>query len=90
MVRLMARWILAVAFCTTLTASDSEQLRQAEEKHRIFELRALLDQPGTKRADTLLYRAITGSRFGHEREAIAEFRALLATKAAPRWSESAL
>jgi predicted aspartyl protease len=66
----------------TLTAADPAQLRQLAEKDRIFELRDMLDQPGGKYADTLLYRAMTASRFGHEREAIGLLRTFLATKPA--------
>lgn len=78
----MTRYILAVACCVTLTAADLTQLRQLEEKHRMFELRDLLDAPGEKAAETLVYRAITNSRFGREREAVSQFRAFLATNPA--------
>jgi hypothetical protein len=58
-------------------------LRQLEEKHRAFELRDLLDAPGQNAAETLLYRALTNSRFGREREAVSQFRAFLATHPSP-------
>ena len=70
----MTRYILAVAGCVTLTAGDLTQLRQFEEKHRIFEMRDLLDAPGQNAAETLFYRALTNSRFGREREAVRQFR----------------
>jgi len=73
------RFILAVACCVTLTAADLAQLRQLEEKQRMFELRDLLDQPTENSAEVQLYRAIIASRFGHEREAVSQFRAVLAT-----------
>ena len=55
----------------------------------MFELRAMLDQFGGNPAETLLYRAITTSRFGHEREAISQFRAFLSTKPAPEMERKA-
>jgi predicted aspartyl protease len=85
----MTRYILAVACCVTLTAGDLTQLRQLEEKHRMFELRDLLDAPGENAAETLVYRAITNSRFGREREAVSQFRAFLATNPAPEMERKA-
>src|SRR4051812_42757462 len=79
----MVYYLLAVAYCARLAAADPAQLRQLEEKQRMFELRTILSQPGGKPADTLVYRAIASSRFGHEREAIEQFRTFLATKPAP-------
>ena len=83
------RYVLALACCLTLAAGDLAQLRQIEEKHRMFELRAMLDQFGGNPTETLLYRAITTSRFGHEREAISQFRAFLSTKPAPEMERKA-
>jgi hypothetical protein len=54
-------------------------LRQLEERHRIFELRDLLEAPGQNVAETLFYRALTNGRFGRERDAVTQFRAFLAT-----------
>ena len=85
----MMRYILAVACCVTLTAGDLAQLRQLEEKHRTFELRDLLDQPGGKGAEALVYRAITTSRFGREREAIDQLRTFLATNPVPEMERKA-
>src|SRR5438045_3601776 len=79
----MMRCILMVACCAILSAGDLAQLRQLEEKNRMFAVRDLLEQSGGKAADTLLYRAITNSRFGREREAVAQLRVFLATKPAP-------
>ncbi len=78
------RYLLAVAYCATLTAAEPGQLRQLEETHRMFAVRTMLEQAGGEAAGALAYyRAITTSRFGHEREAIGQFRAFLATKPAP-------
>jgi hypothetical protein len=85
----MTRYILAVACCVTLTADDLPQLQQLEEKHRMFELRDLLDAPGENAAETLVYRAITNSRFGREREAVRQFRAFFATNPAPEMERKA-
>ena len=85
----MTRYILAVACCVTVTAGNLAQLQQIEEKHRMFELRDLLDAPGWKPAETLLYRAMVNSRFGHEREAVGQFRAFLAKNPAPQMERKA-
>jgi hypothetical protein len=92
MVRLRAAVItrfLAVACCLTLTAGDLTQLQRFEEKHRIFEMRDLLDAPGQNAAETLFYRALTSSRFGREREAVSEFRAFLASNPGPELERKA-
>jgi predicted aspartyl protease len=93
MVRFLAgaitRCTLALTCCVTLTAGDLTQLRQLEEKHRMFELRDLLDASGENSAETLVYRAITNSRFGREREAVSQFRAFLATNPAPEMERAA-
>ena len=85
----MTRYILAAACCVTLMAGDLTRLRQLEERHRMFELRDLLDAPGGNAAETLVYRAITNSRFGREREAVSQFHAFLATKPAPEMERKA-
>jgi hypothetical protein len=77
------RVILAVACCVTLTAADLSQLRKLEEKQRMFEMRDLLDQTTENSAEVQYYRAIINSRFGHEREAVRQFRAFLGTKPTP-------
>jgi hypothetical protein len=74
----MMSYILAVACCVTLTAGDLSQLRQLQEKDRIFDLRDALGKLGGDASETLLYRAIVDGRFGHEREAVEQFRAFLA------------
>lgn len=85
----VTRYILAVACCVTLAAGGLTQFRQLEEKHRMFELRDLLDAPGENAAETLVYRAITNSRFGREREAVSQFRAFLATNSVPEMERKA-
>jgi predicted aspartyl protease len=85
----MTRHVLAATLCATLTAGDLTLLRQLEEKHRMFELRDLLDASGESAAETLVYRAITNSRFGREREAVGQFRAFLATNPAPEMERKA-
>jgi len=83
------RFILAVACCVTLTAADLSQLRKLEEKQRMFEMRDLLDQTTENSGEVQFYRAIINSRFGHEREAVRQFRAFLATKPTPEMERKA-
>jgi len=83
------RRILALLFCVTLIAGELGQLGQLVEKRRMSELRAMLDQPGGTPAEALLYRAIAASSFGHEIEAIEQFRTFLATKPAPEMERKA-
>ena len=83
------RRIFALAFCAVLTAGGPGQMRQLQEQHRMFELRAMLDQPGGTPAETPLYRAIAAASFGHELEATGQFRAFLATKPAPELERKA-
>jgi hypothetical protein len=85
----ITRFIPVVACCITLTAGDLVQLRQLEEKHRIFDLRDLLEARGESAADTLLYRALTNSRFGREREAVSQLRTFLATNPGPEGERKA-
>jgi hypothetical protein len=86
----MVRFLASiVTSCGYLTAADFTQLRQLEEKHRVFELRDLLDAPGGNIPETLFYRALTNSRFGREREAVSQFRAFLATNPGPELERSA-
>ena len=82
------RWLIAFA-CSISLAADLAQVRQLEEQHRMFELRNILDQPGGNPAETALYRAITTSRFGREREAFGQPRAFLATKSTPEMERKA-
>jgi predicted aspartyl protease len=82
-------YTLAAVCCAALTAGDLTQLRQLEEKHRIFELRDWLDARGENGAETLVYRAMTNSRFGREREAVGQFRAFLATNPSPEMERKA-
>lgn len=83
------RYILAVACCVTLTAGDLSQLRELEAKHRMFELRDLLDQPDGSAPEALVYRAIAASRFGREHEAVGQLRAFLATNPVPEMERKA-
>lgn len=79
----ITRCLLAAVACVALNAGDLAQLQQLEEKHRMFELRDLLDAPGWKPGETLFYRAMVDSRFGREREAVSEFQTFLAAKPVP-------
>src|SRR5262249_18772934 len=58
------RLLLVLASCVVLFATDFAGLRQLEENHRMFELRAELDRPGENFGEALLCRAIALSRFG--------------------------
>jgi predicted aspartyl protease len=64
------RKALAFLWCLSLVAGDIGQLQQLAEKNRFFELRRDLQQPGWTAAETLFYRAVIASRFGHETEGI--------------------
>lgn len=82
-------WPGIAALFALVTAANLVQLRQLEEKHRMFELRDLLDQPTENSAEVQVYRAIINSRFGHEREAVGQFRAFLATQPIPEMERKA-
>jgi predicted aspartyl protease len=66
-----------------LVAADIGQLQKLADKGRFFELRRVLQQPGLNPAETLFYRAVIASRFGHEREGIELLQSFSATKPNP-------
>jgi len=74
------RKLAALLWCSSLAAADLAQLQQLADHLRLFELRRELQQPGSDSADTLLYRGIAASRFGHEGDGVELLRAFLATK----------
>jgi predicted aspartyl protease len=74
---------LAFLWCWSLVAGDIGHLQQLADKHRFFELRRDLQQPGWTDAETLFYRAVVESRFGHETEGIELLLKVLATKPNP-------
>jgi aspartyl protease len=74
------RKLLALLWCSSLAAADLAQLQQLTDRNRLFELRRELQQPGSDGADTLFYRGIAASRFGHERDGVELLRTFLATK----------
>jgi predicted aspartyl protease len=74
---------LAFLWCWTLVAGDIADLQQVADKNRFFELRRDLQQPGWTDAETLFYRAIVASRFGHEKEGIELLQKVLATNPNP-------
>ena len=56
------------------------QLQQLTDNNRMFELRRALQRPGSDGAETLLYRGIAASRFGHEKDGVELLQTFLATK----------
>jgi predicted aspartyl protease len=74
---------LAFLCCSSLVAGDIGQLQQLADKNRFFELRRALQQPGWTGAETLFYRAVVASRFGHETEGIELLQRVLATNPNP-------
>ena len=74
------RKLVALLWCSSLAAADLTQLQALTDSNRLFELRRELNQPGSDSADTLFYRGIAASRFGHERDGVELLRAFLATK----------
>jgi len=75
------RWFLGLICCVSLTAADVTQLRQLQGHNRIFQLREALQQPGWNDSETLFYRALVESRFGHEKAAITDLQKILAAPA---------
>ncbi len=78
------RKLVALLWCSSLAAADMIQLQALTDNNRLFELRRDVQQPGSNGADTLLYRGIAASRFGHERDGVELLRTLLATKPDPK------
>jgi hypothetical protein len=74
------RKLVALLWCSSLAAAALAQLQQLTDHDRLFELRRELQQPGSDSTDTLFYRGIAASRFGHERDGVELLRAFLATK----------
>jgi hypothetical protein len=60
------RCLLALVCGLSLTAADVTQLRQLQEKNRIFQPREALQQPGWNDSATLFCRALVEGGFGHE------------------------
>lgn len=75
------RCLLGLICGLSLTAADVTQLRQFQEKNRIFQLREPLQQPGWNDSATLFYRALVERRCGHETAALEDLRRLLAAHA---------
>jgi predicted aspartyl protease len=74
------RKLVALLWCSSLAAADLAQLQQLTDNNRLFDLRRELQQPGSDGADTLFYRGIAASRFGHEKDGVVLLRTLIATK----------
>lgn len=74
------RKLVALLWCSSLAAADLTQLQALTDNNRLFELRRELQQPGSNGADTLFYRGIVASRFGHDRDGVELLRAFVATK----------
>jgi len=82
-VRVKSLKALALLWCSGLVAADIGRLQQLADKNRFFELRRDLQQPGWNAAETLFYRAVIASRFGHETEGIELLQKVLATNPSP-------
>jgi predicted aspartyl protease len=80
---------LALLWCSGLVAADIGRLQQLADKNRFFELRRDLQQPGWNAAETLFYRAVIASRFGHETEGIELLQRVLATNPSPEMARKA-
>jgi predicted aspartyl protease len=74
---------LALLWCSSLVAGDIGQLQQLADNKRFFELRRDLQQPGWTATETLFYRALVASRFGHETEGIELLQKVVATDPNP-------
>src|SRR5580658_4241245 len=74
---------LALLWCSGLVAADIGRLQQLADRNRFFELRQDLQQPGWNAAETLFYRAVVASRFGHETDGIELLQSVLATNPGP-------
>jgi predicted aspartyl protease len=74
---------LVVLWCSSLAAGDIGQLHQLADGNRLFELRRALQQPGWNSAETLFYRAVIASRFGHEAAGIELLQEVLLTNPSP-------
>src|SRR5579862_1169169 len=73
----------ALLWCSSLVAGDIGELQRLADNSRFFELRRELEQPGWTPAETLFYRALVASRFGHETQGILQLKAVLAANPAP-------
>ncbi|MGO4879187.1 MAG: hypothetical protein ACLP59_00005 [Bryobacteraceae bacterium] len=80
---------LALLWCSGLVAADIGRLQQLADKNRFFELCRDLQQPGWNAAETLFYRAVIASRFGHETEGIELLQRVLATNPSPEIARKA-
>jgi predicted aspartyl protease len=61
----------------SLAAGDLSHLRELADKKQMFELRAAIELPGWKDSETLFYRALVESRFGHEEAGIGHLKKFL-------------
>jgi predicted aspartyl protease len=77
------KMVLALLLCSSLVAGDLAQLQQLANDKRFFELRRDLQQPGWTASETLFYRALVASRFGHETEGIELLQKVVATNPNP-------
>jgi predicted aspartyl protease len=77
------RKALALLWCSGLIAADIGRLQQLAGNNRFFELRRDLQQSGWNAAETLFYRAVIASRFGHETQGIELLQRVLATNPSP-------
>lgn len=83
------RGLLGVAYCLSLAAGDVSQLHELQKNGRMFELREALEQPGWTDSETLFYRAITESRFGHEAAGIEDLHKFLLAGGSPEMERPA-
>ncbi|HUA60496.1 MAG TPA: aspartyl protease family protein [Verrucomicrobiae bacterium] len=86
----MKRTVFCLLWAAAAAAGDLSQVQKLTDSRRFFEVRRALQQPGWNDADTLLYRGLVASRFGHEAEGIELLRKFLDTKPAPDLARTAL
>ena len=75
----MYRQALLLFCCSCLWSADTSQLRDLAKRHRFFDLRRALEQPGWNANETVFYRGMIASRFGNEAEGIDLLRNFVAT-----------
>ena len=77
------RVLIGLLLFAALAAGDIARLHELAETRRLFLLRETLEQPGWNEADTLFYRGMVESRFGHEPKAIDDLTRFLASHPSP-------
>ena len=77
------RSLIALLLLAGLAAADVARLNELADTRQLFLLRQALQQPSSNTVDTLLYRGMVESRFGHERQGIDDLTRFLMGRASP-------